>query len=94
MLLSWGRCFGARAGAFPLPAPCVERRESYFSTRCFRFGRPDGGVARRLKTVIEANKVLVIDGGRIDASGTPDDLIRDGGLFARMYEAQSLEAGR
>ena len=48
-------------------------------------------VAHRLKTVIEAYKVLVIEDGRIIESGTPGDLIRQGGLFAKMHEAQSLK---
>ena len=51
-------------------------------------------VAHRLKTVINANKILVIDGGRIVESGPPEDLKRGSGLFAMMYEMQSLEVKR
>lgn len=47
-------------------------------------------VAHRLKTVIETDKILVIDGGRIVESGAPDVLRHQGGLFTQMYEAQSL----
>ena len=50
-------------------------------------------VAHRLKTVINADKILVIDGGRIVESGSPEELRRGSGLFAMMYEMQSLELG-
>lgn len=51
-------------------------------------------VAHRLKTVINAHKILVIDGGRIVESGAPEELKRGSGLFAMMYEMQSLEPQR
>ena len=51
-------------------------------------------VAHRLKTVINADKILVIDGGRIVESGAPEELKRGSGLFAAMYEMQSLEPQR
>ena len=51
-------------------------------------------VAHRLKTVIEADKILVIDGGRIVESGPPEELRHRSGLFATMYEMQSLEPRR
>ncbi len=51
-------------------------------------------VAHRLKTVITADKILVIDGGRIVESGSPEELKRGSGLFAMMYEMQSLEVKR
>ncbi len=51
-------------------------------------------VAHRLMTVINADKILVIDGGRIVESGPPEELKRGSGLFAMMYEMQSLEVKR
>ena len=48
-------------------------------------------VAHRLKTVINADKILVIDGGRIVELGAAEELKRGSGLFAMMYEMQSLE---
>ena len=51
-------------------------------------------VAHRLKTVIEADKILVIDGGRIVEAGPPEELRHRSGLFAMMYEMQSLEPRR
>ena len=51
-------------------------------------------VAHRLKTVIDADKILVIDGGRIIEAGPPEELRHRSGLFATMYEMQSLEPRR
>ena len=51
-------------------------------------------VAHRLKTVIQADTILVIDGGRIVESGPPQELRHAPGLFATMYEMQSLEPQR
>lgn len=42
-------------------------------------------VANRLGTVIETYNVLGIEDGRIIESGTPGDLIRQVGLFAKMH---------
>ena len=49
-------------------------------------------VAHRLKTVINADKILVVEGGRIVEAGSPEDLRHGSGLFAMMYEMQSLES--
>ena len=57
----------------------------------------DGGqraaitVAHRLSTAHEANRVIVLDNGRIVEQGSPDDLIRRGGWFAALVELE--EAG-
>ena len=51
-------------------------------------------VAHRLKTVINADKILVIEAGRIVESGPPQDLRHASGLFATMYNMQSLEPQR
>jgi subfamily B ATP-binding cassette protein MsbA len=49
-------------------------------------------VAHRLSTIRNADKVVVIDGGRIVEEGAPDDLLkRPGGRFRQMYELQTGE---
>lgn len=48
-------------------------------------------VAHRLSTAREADRVIVLDGGRIVEQGRPDDLIRRGGQFAALVELE--EAG-
>ncbi|OLN93242.1 Leptomycin B resistance protein pmd1-like protein 6 [Colletotrichum chlorophyti] len=48
-------------------------------------------VAHRLSTVREANRICVFYGGRIVESGTHDELTRQGGMYKKMCEAQSLD---
>ncbi|WP_138414525.1 ABC transporter ATP-binding protein [Sinomonas gamaensis] len=44
-------------------------------------------IAHRLSTVEIADRVLVMDGGRIVEDGTPEELIRGGGRFAALHGA-------
>lgn len=44
-------------------------------------------IAHRLSTVMVADRVLVVEGGRIMEDGTPQDLIQAGGQFAELYRA-------
>jgi ATP-binding cassette subfamily B protein len=48
-------------------------------------------VAHRLSTAREADRVIVLDDGRIVEQGTPDQLVRRGGRFAALVELE--EAG-
>jgi ATP-binding cassette subfamily B protein len=45
-------------------------------------------IAHRLGTITGADKILVIEGGRIAESGSHSELLRKGGWYARMYEEQ------
>ena len=56
-----------------------------------RAGRTVLVIAHRLSTIRHADRILVISDGRLAESGTPKELVQQGGLFARMYEAQSLD---
>ena len=46
-------------------------------------------VTHRFSTVRMADLILVVDDGRISESGTHDELMRRGGLYAELYELQA-----
>jgi ATP-binding cassette subfamily B protein len=50
-------------------------------------------VAHRLATVQNADRIVVMDEGRIIATGTHDELVREKGLYARLAALQFLGAG-
>jgi ATP-binding cassette, subfamily B, bacterial len=45
-------------------------------------------IAHRLSTILKADKILVIDAGRIAAKGTHAQLLAEGGLYAELYRRQ------
>ena len=47
-------------------------------------------IAHRMRTIANADKIVVLDEGRIVEQGSPDELIACDGLFKRMVELQKL----
>ncbi len=45
-------------------------------------------IAHRLNTIRNADRIIVLDQGRIKEMGSHDELLAAGGLYTRLYEAQ------
>ncbi len=56
-------------------------------------GRTTFMVAHRLSTITDADMIIVVNQGEVAELGTHDQLLRRGGLYAELYEAQT-GAGR
>ena len=46
-------------------------------------------ISHRLSSVTWVNRIYVLDGGRVVESGAHDELVRRGGVYARLFEAQA-----
>ncbi|MEZ7891304.1 MAG: ABC transporter ATP-binding protein [Candidatus Wallbacteria bacterium] len=46
-------------------------------------------VAHRLSTIVNADKIIVLDAGRIAEAGTHSELLEKGGIYKKLYERQS-----
>ena len=51
-------------------------------------GRTTLVIAHRLSTVVEADEIIVLDGGKIAERGTHDKLLRKKGVYASMWNRQ------
>ncbi len=56
--------------------------------QALRGGRTTIVVAHRLQTIVGADKIIVIDGGRAVEAGTHRDLIAHDGAYKRFFAAQ------
>lgn len=54
-------------------------------------GRTTLTIAHRLSTIVDCDKIFVMTDGRITERGTHDELMRQGGWYARMFRLQQDE---
>ena len=45
-------------------------------------------IAHRLSTVIDSNKIYIVEDGKITESGNHEDLLKQDGHYARLYKTQ------
>jgi len=50
-------------------------------------------ISHRFSSVRKADRIVVLDGGRVTEAGTHDDLVGLGGTYARMFEVQARRFG-
>lgn len=46
-------------------------------------------IAQRISSVEEADKIIVLDNGKIDGIGTHDELIKTNKIYKDVYESQT-----
>lgn len=56
-------------------------------------GRTVIAIAHRLKTIKDADRIIVLDNGRIKEEGTHDELVRKEGLYAHLWNIQEYISG-
>ena len=59
------------------------------SLECLMVGRTSFMIAHRLSTVRHADRIIVVDRGRLVEQGTHEELIARGGLYRQLHDAQT-----
>lgn len=64
------------------------------SWRVLTEGRTTFVIAHELRLVRDVDSILVLDDGRVAESGTHEELISAGGLYARLHDLQAQDPVR
>ena len=54
-------------------------------------GRTSFVIAQRISTVLNANRILILEKGRIVARGTHEELMENSPIYAEIYHSQLAE---
>jgi len=74
------------------PTGALDARAEHEVFRRFRqlaAGRTAILISHRFSTVRMADRIFVLEGGKIIESGSHDELVRLGGTYARLFETQA-----
>ncbi len=58
------------------------------ATRTVRKGRTSFIIAHRISTIVDCDRIVVIDHSRIQETGTHESLLLENGIYAALYKAQ------
>ncbi|WP_203663907.1 ABC transporter ATP-binding protein [Lacticaseibacillus sp. 53-4] len=51
-------------------------------------------IAEKISSIIRADSILVLDGGRVVGEGTHQELVRDNAIYQEIYQTQKAKEGR
>jgi ATP-binding cassette subfamily B protein len=50
-------------------------------------------IAHRLRTIVKADNIIVLDKGKAAEQGTHGELLQKGGLYAKLWDLQQKTSG-
>lgn len=72
----------------------VDTKTDTLIRKAFRESLPDTTkiiIAQRISSIEDADRVIVLDGGKIDAIGTPAELLKTNLIYGEVYRSQGGE---